>query len=1179
MLRAVAAQFWAAQLPRQDLDDGNRGGPTVSGGATSRLLGTVTCAVMLVSLFADSGTSPALAVTGLLCGIGISLCGFGLFRLSVVPCVAALMLSIAALIAELGVADGMVAALPAGFFGGRAGNGAGLSGFAYVALAAMAVTIPLPAILKDRPISTYSALASGHVAVALGALGLLCKALPLAGSDFMGGSCLGLAAALALVLLGFAQILHVRSVATRAPSARLAALPMLAGAMAAALALFLVVSNQEKASSLQYAQARALEGVDAVNRRFDVTENALLRIAMLMSQQRDVEQSEWDAAVRDSRSDLPGLVQCEIESDGRRSHSPPDGKHLQAGNAAWAKAFGNGPLQRPVDAGYVGVNDTTFLYFATSATGSAGHQVRIVAVFDPQQFMAATVPEHIAQHYSIRLEANGQTVYAGQDFGGTAPWSSFQTGSRSNWMLHLRPSPGYFRMCGSGLPVAVLIAGLLCGGLLAFSVHQSAQARRRAVELQSANRELTDSRGNLQQLIASLPEAMLVVTADGTIEEVGGTQLAVLARAGSTLVGRNVDEIIGLDEGGTALRDTKRVSGMEALVGRKIDATVRGENGMTNYCVIRISALETAQGRRFLWSVADIQWRKAAEEERTRLIQELQAQIEAYRELAARHSALINCGAIGMGLVDTNGRFMEFNETFAHTVGYSREELLNMSLKDLNHPDDQPLAVNYLAEMKQGTREGYQMLKRYLRKDGQEVWVDVTGAALRGKDGELRGIIGIMLNVSARVAATKALEASEQKLQQLNDLAEARNRELQAILEESRESAERFQKLLASAPEATILVDRAGRILEFNKRAQELLGYTEAEARAGTVEMLVPPEVRPRHQGIRDEYMIAPEQRVMARGRDLVAIAKDGSRIPVEINLSPLRYRGEALVAASMVDLRERLRAADELRVSEARLRMANKELESIVYVASHDMRSPLVNLQGFSRQLANAAQKLGPLTAKLPPEEKAQADAILNQEVPEAVGFIAASTRKMDGLIKGLLRLSRLGRAPLRMVRVDMNHLIAETLASTQFVLTQRNITVETGDLPQCWGDETQLGQVFSNLIDNAIKYRDPVAPGLIRIQGQILDDYAVYHVEDNGIGIAPNHQEHVFEIFHRLAPDGEVPGEGLGLSVVRRILDRHDGDIRLQSTPGVGSRFTVILPRVAGARGSSEVKLEQTA
>ncbi|MBX3475350.1 MAG: PAS domain S-box protein [Planctomycetes bacterium] len=1045
---------------------------------------------------------------------------------------------------------------------------------ACASMAATSLAVPLAAYYERWPNLPVIGSAVGLAAVAIGASGLLLAVLHLAGTALAGVNGLGPAVSVVLVLLGSSLALQGQAAATGMPRTGLAAIPALAAGVAASLALFLGALHQDEMATQEYAKTRALEGVDAVNRRIDVTESALLRIALMMSEQRGVEQTEWSAVVDESRSDLPGLVQCDIESNGRRSRSPAQGPHSGLGDAAWAGAFGPDMPRRRVHAGLLRMEDAAFLYFATFANGSTDHRVRVVAVFQLAQFLSAALPRHIADGYTCRFLSRGELAYESQDLGGSAPWGSFTVGAGDVWSLQLRPSPAFLRSHRSSTPLTVLFAGGLVSALAGYSSYRAAQSRRRAVELRKSNLELEDSRSSLEQLIASLPEAVLVVAADGTIERVGGTPLSVLTRQGSSLVGRSVDEFIGLDEGGLKLRDTRKVSGMEGLVGQRVDAVVRGENGQTNYCVIRISALDTAQGRRYLWSVADIQWRKTVEEERTRLIEELRKQIEANRELASRHSALVNCGAIGMGLVDPEGRFLEFNQTFAQTVGYSREELLAMSLKDLNHPDDQPQAANFLAEMQQGKREGYQTLKRYRRKDGAVVWVDVTGAALRDENGELRGIIGIMLDVSVRVAAAKALEASEQKLQHLNEQQEARNRELQAILEESRESAERFRTLLASAPEATILVNPDGRILEFNKRAQELLGYTEEEARASTVEMLVPPEVRPRHEGIRKEYMLAPEHRMMARGRDLVAMAKDGSRIPVEINLSPLRFRGQVYVAASMVDLRERLRVADELRSSERRLRAANKELESIVYVASHDMRSPLVNLQGFSRQLSNAADKLVPLTAKLPPEERTRADALLTQDIPEAVGFIAASTRKMDALIKGLLRLSRLGRAPLQMRSVDMNHLISETVSATQFLLTERGMQVELGDLPACWGDETQLGQVFSNLVDNAIKYRDQGRPGIIRIRGRVVDDYAVYEVEDNGIGIAPDHQGHIFEVFHRLAPDGEVPGEGLGLSVVRRIIDRHEGDVRVRSTPGVGSQFTVILPRRPGARAASEVE-----
>ncbi|MCL4731324.1 MAG: PAS domain S-box protein, partial [Planctomycetes bacterium] len=505
--------------------------------------------------------------------------------------------------------------------------------------------------------------------------------------------------------------------------------------------------------------------------------------------------------------------------------------------------------------------------------------------------------------------------------------------------LRLKPSDTFLRSRRGEAPVTALLAGTICSALLAAAAHLTLVARGRAAESRRANQELAESREFLAQLVASLPEAVLTVAADGRIEKVDGAAPQVLARSGASIVGRNVDEFIGLDPGGTKLRQTKKQSGMESLVGTVVDAEVFGQDGQCIYAVIRITAFNTAAGRKYLWTVTDIQWRRQAEQENRRLVE-----------------------------------------------------------------------------------------------------------ALRRK-----------------------------------------NDDLQTALDEARDNAQRFEALLESSPEATLLVDEAGRILEFNRRARELLGYTRDEALAGSVEMLVPPEIRPRHAGIRENYMRAPDNRMMARGRDLVAIAKDGTRIPVEINLSPLRFRGRVLVAASLIDLRERLRVADELRTSERRLRAANKELESIVYVASHDMRSPLVNLQGFSRQLAGAVKKLEPLLAQLPPEARAEAEAVMAQEVPEALTFISSSTRKMDGLIKGLLRLSRLGRAPLQMAEVDMNHLVAETVRNTQFVINERGIQVEVADLPRCWGDEIQLGQVFSNIVDNAIKYLDPARSGRVRVTGRV--------------------------------------------------------------------------------------------
>jgi chemotaxis family two-component system sensor kinase Cph1 len=141
------------------------------------------------------------------------------------------------------------------------------------------------------------------------------------------------------------------------------------------------------------------------------------------------------------------------------------------------------------------------------------------------------------------------------------------------------------------------------------------------------------------------------------------------------------------------------------------------------------------------------------------------------------------------------------------------------------------------------------------------------------------------------------------------------------------------------------------------------------------------------------------------------------------------------------------------------------------------------------------------------------------------------------------------------------MKDLIAKVVDSFEFKTRKAGVKLEVGRLPQCRGDRIQINQVFSNLIGNALEYLDPERPGIIRISGRKEDSNVVYTVEDNGIGIAPEHQETVFQIFQRVHPKSRS-GEGLGLTIVRHILERHGGKAWLESEPGKGSRFHVSLP-----------------
>ena len=166
-----------------------------------------------------------------------------------------------------------------------------------------------------------------------------------------------------------------------------------------------------------------------------------------------------------------------------------------------------------------------------------------------------------------------------------------------------------------------------------------------------------------------------------------------------------------------------------------------------------------------------------------------------------------------------------------------------------------------------------------------------------------------------------------------------------------------------------------------------------------------------------------------------------------------------------------------------------------------------------------------------------------------------------METLLKGILNLSRLGSSEVKIEEIDINEMMTDIIDSHSFRLKDLNIKTEISKLPNCRGDSSQINQVFSNLLDNAIKYSDSERSCVVNISGYKDKNQSVYCIEDSGLGILPKHQDKIFEIFYQLEPD-RIKGEGMGLTIAHRIIEKHNGKIWVESELGKGSKFFVSIP-----------------
>lgn len=469
-------------------------------------------------------------------------------------------------------------------------------------------------------------------------------------------------------------------------------------------------------------------------------------------------------------------------------------------------------------------------------------------------------------------------------------------------------------------------------------------------------------------------------------------------------------------------------------------------------------------------------------------------------ESEIRLARLANFSREGL-LLHTQGEIIDANRSLCRMVGWRRAELLGRPWADLVAPDDVEEVRRYISQ-----RSSHSYRIRLRRKDGSLLPAEVAGRDV----GDGVRVVSLR-DISQDVEAERALLEREMLYRQMFET----NRAVKLLID----------------PES-------GEIIDANHAAELFYGWpldVLRSMRITDINILPPDEVRAEMARARDE------SRLYFRFPHKVA---SGEIRSVEVYSGPVLHHGRVLLHSIIHDVTDRERYQRELERKTAALEQSNADLEQFAYVASHDLQEPLRIVVSYLQLLER--------------RYRGRMDA----EADEFIGFAVDGAKRMSRLINDLLAYSRVETQGRTLRPVDLGAVLAVVRDNLRLTAEACGAAIESGPLPVVTGDESQLVSLLQNLIGNAIKYRVPDRPPVVRVSAERAEAEWVVRVDDNGLGIDPEYHERIFMIFQRLHTHARYEGTGIGLALAKRIVTRHGGRIWVESREGEGAAFLFTLP-----------------
>lgn len=563
---------------------------------------------------------------------------------------------------------------------------------------------------------------------------------------------------------------------------------------------------------------------------------------------------------------------------------------------------------------------------------------------------------------------------------------------------------------------------------------------------------------------------------------------------------------------------------------------------------------------------------------------------EALRQSEERYRQLVENAGDLVYMSDSRGRFTFVNPITVRMLGFSEEELIGKHYLDVIRPDHrEDVGAFYQQQFEQRIPSTYHELP-VVTKDGEEVWLG-QNVQLIAKDDWVEGFQAVARDVTARRQAEEEAARSQELLLALGRASEAVVRartpdEVYRTLGEQISGLGHHvivltltedQKYLAVAQTTmrSKVLEQAERlagisIRDFKIRMRPGLAFTDvvetgetgftdpvSELTARTLPRIVRPLAAKLTDSLGLRQGINAPLRIGEKTLGVLSVTGDGlTRGDVPAITA---FANQAAIAL------ENARLYEEARARSAELERSNEEIKQFAYIVSHDLRAPLVNLQGFSAELGSGVNTVRSAMESAMPhldeKQRTELKHAVEEDIPEALGFIQSSVGRMDRFIGAVLELSRLGRRELNVETLDMEGMVQAAVGSLAHQIEQGDVKVTVGTLPEVVADRVSMEQIMGNLLTNAVIYLDPARRGEIEVTAERVREDTVFRVHDNGRGIAEEDMSKVFAPFRRVGRQ-DVSGEGMGLPYVQTLVRRHGGRIWCESQLGVGTSFFFAVP-----------------